>query len=644
MRYFFSIFILLSLNIQLFGVIDSLRQYLVIEYLFDSDTLTDAGNDTLAFIRDTGPLGLHGKLLGRSASFAPGINGNALSLDDSAHVFAGKAEPELNHPEFTLMAWSKPRSWGNDSKRVEIAERTNIYWMNIRVDTWLFRTGIFDENDTWWYLDGDIQMPLNEWTFTACTYDGSVLRAYINGRPAGEMLIGKGLRIDDKGRPLSIGSREPDNGVGGGSVAAAHWDGLIDEFRVFNKALTAEEIARFMTAGHENSAPPTAPSNLQLQYATTRKAKLQWDDNSTDEKEFMIYYSTDSVAWKAYRPVLADTTSFSCTGLTPGQTVYFHVKAVSGGGISSPSNTVVVNVPVDNSPAPVAVYHFENNTNDSYGSLHGYSMGAIAYTDGKNGLCLDLSSADTMGYVAIPYTTFDAMTINLWMKSNETARGFYDYHQWYNGWGLVDGDIGGSGHDFGLSMLENRAAFGTGKPDRTLVSETAINDGQWHMLTAVIDTTAGEMRLYVDKVLQDSYEMSQNLSRSGIGRLFVGANRTNTGFFKGYIDELTLYNTALSADEIWALDEVYTRFEPAARKLHMALYPNPASWKIHVDLNTTEKSGWLTIVGLQGKQVFKQPLNAGGNTIDITALMPGMYVVIIDDGITKQTQKLTIVR
>ena len=644
MRYLFYFLFLLWFNAQLFSNIDSLRQHLVVEYLFDADTLEDSENDTLAFIRDTGPLGFHGKLLGRSASFAPGINGNALSLDDSAHVFVGNAEPELNHPEFTLMAWTKPRSWGTDSKRVEITERTNIYWMNIRVDTWLFRTGIFDENDTWWYLDGDVQIPLNRWTFTACTYDGSVLRAYLNGRPAGEILIGKSLRIDEMGRILSIGSREPDSNAGGGNLAAAHWDGLIDEFRIFNRALTPREIEVCMTLGHNNLAAPAAPSDLQVNYTTKQKVNLQWRDNSVNEREFMLYYSTNNTEWNAFRPVMADSTSYSCTGLLPGQSLFFHVRAIAEGGFSAPSNTVEVTVPADNSPTPVAVYHFENNTNDSYGSLHGYSMGLISYSVGKNGSCLDLSSADTTGYVAIPYTTFDALTITLWMKSTETARGFYDYHQWYNGWGLVDGDIGGYGHDFGLSMLEDRFAFGTGKPDRTIVSRTAINDGQWHMLTAVIDTASGEMRLYVDKTLQESYEMSQNLSRSGIGRLFVGANRTNTGFFKGYIDELTIYNTALSTEQIEALDEVYTKNEPITRKTQMALYPNPASWKINIELNTTEKPGWVTVIGLQGKQLFKRPLNAGVNTIDISELLPGMYVLIIEDETTKQTKKLTVVR
>ena len=41
-------------------------------------------------------------------------------------------------------------------------------------------------------------------------------------------------------------------------------------------------------------------------------------------------------------------------------------------------------------------------------------------------------------------------------------------------------------------------AFGVGNPDTTITSTTAINDGEWHHVTATRDGTTGEIKIYID--------------------------------------------------------------------------------------------------------------------------------------------------
>src|SRR5262245_39366138 len=85
-------------------------------------------------------------------------------------------------------------------------------------------------------------IPVDTWAHVTMTYDGSSsaagLKVYLDGEPAATKLIRDGLRKDityGGSEPnLAIGYRFRDNGFKGGAV---------DEFRVYNRALTAGEAA-----------------------------------------------------------------------------------------------------------------------------------------------------------------------------------------------------------------------------------------------------------------------------------------------------------------------------------------------------------------------------------------------------------------
>ncbi len=87
---------------------------------------------------------------------------------------------------------------------------------------------------------GTSAIPLNAWTHLAATYDGANLRYYVNG-----VLVGT---------TAGTGTINAANGalrIGGNSSAPAgqgeFFRGLIDEVRVYNRALTAAEITTDMT-------------------------------------------------------------------------------------------------------------------------------------------------------------------------------------------------------------------------------------------------------------------------------------------------------------------------------------------------------------------------------------------------------------
>jgi len=123
--------------------------------------------------------------------------------------------------------------------------------------------------------------------------------------------------------------------------------------------------------------------------------------------------------------------------------------------------------------------------------------------------------------------------------------------QWWNGEGLVDGEVAGGVDDFGIALAGNTAVFGVGNPDTTISSTTAINDGQWHHITATRNADTGLMQLYVDGVLQASATGPFGPKPSPPNlRLGSIENGVAGGYFSGVLDDVQIFNRVLSAPEI----------------------------------------------------------------------------------------------
>jgi hypothetical protein len=78
---------------------------------------------------------------------------------------------------------------------------------------------------------GTAALPLNTWTHLAVTFGAGTLRLYVNGVLAGSRAVSGALRTSAD--PLTIG---------GNGVWAEWFTGLIDEVRIYNRALTQAEI------------------------------------------------------------------------------------------------------------------------------------------------------------------------------------------------------------------------------------------------------------------------------------------------------------------------------------------------------------------------------------------------------------------
>jgi hypothetical protein len=89
--------------------------------------------------------------------------------------------------------------------------------------------------------------------------------------------------------------------------------------------------------------------------------------------------------------------------------------------------------------------------------------------------------------------------------------------------------------------------------------ETVVTDSEWHHVVGVF-ASATNRRLYVDGVSEASDTTSASYS-SDVDRWTIGrwGDSTPKSYFKGVIDEVSLYGTALSAEEV---EKLYNETKP----------------------------------------------------------------------------------
>jgi hypothetical protein len=89
---------------------------------------------------------------------------------------------------------------------------------------------------------------------------------------------------------------------------------------------------------------------------------------------------------------------------------------------------------------------------------------------------------------------------------------------------------------------------------RSSTGTSAINDGEWHHIVAVRDNAADENRLYVDGSLEATVTSPAYLgSFESDGAVTMGYYQTTTSYLlNGTLDEIAIYDKALTADEIQA--------------------------------------------------------------------------------------------
>lgn len=288
--------------------------------------------------------------------------------------------------------------------------------------------------------------------------------------------------------------------------------------------------------------PPFAPTGMAA-VGGGGKVTLNWSASAT-ATHYNVKRSTTAGGAYATIGTTAGAT-FIDTGVVNGTTYYYVVSAANASGEGSNS--------AETSAMPTemrAHYTFEGNVQDSSGNAFHGTPTALTYVPGQMGLQAGQFNG-TSGQVSIPRSVTDDFTVMLWVKT--TDYGGWPGAQWWAGKGLVDGEVGGGGADWGTALVDGKFALGVGSVsgDTTLASAVNVNDGAWHHVAATRNSTSGAMTVYVDGVLRGSGTGPIG-PRTFPPGLRIGSLQTGNNFLNGTLDDVRLYDRILTGSEISA--------------------------------------------------------------------------------------------
>jgi hypothetical protein len=186
-------------------------------------------------------------------SYLPGVRADGIKFDGFTTRISrdSKAAPDI-HQALTFEAWIAPQAypWNWNA----IVEQKNRYFFGLDATGHIGLRAFID--DQWRECVSATQVPFMQWSHIAATFDPVAgLALYINGQDAGRLRVSGHLA--EGGGSFQIGRNlEPLPAAASIKIPASYsFDGIIDELKIYARALDASE----MKESYESSRPAGPP-------------------------------------------------------------------------------------------------------------------------------------------------------------------------------------------------------------------------------------------------------------------------------------------------------------------------------------------------------------------------------------------------
>ncbi len=152
----------------------------------------------------------------------------------------------------TFSAWIKPENREGYEFQTILRKAPSVYG-----EPWPYSLNLDRENshaqcslatgqkdvDRFVSVKSNSEIPLNEWTLITCVLDVNALKIYINGKVGTEISLDKPVEIQSGLDPTG---ESPPKGlyIGSSGLFESHFSGAIDDVRIYNYGLTAEEAIK----------------------------------------------------------------------------------------------------------------------------------------------------------------------------------------------------------------------------------------------------------------------------------------------------------------------------------------------------------------------------------------------------------------
>jgi hypothetical protein len=284
-----------------------------------------------------------------NGTWAPGqFGGNALSFNGQNTWVTIPNSSSLNLTSaMTLEAWVKPTTFTGASSIIMKEQPGGlVYALYAASDGPAPPTTVVDVGGVDTQVSSAAGLPSGTWSYLSATYDGTVLKLYVNG-----------TLVSSLGLTGALATSSGVLRIGGDSIWGEFFNGLIDDVRVYNRALNQGEILGDMSTPIGGTAETTAPTATLTgpSSGTTVSGVTTLSANATDavvvtNVQFLLNGSPIGA------PVSAAPYTLTWDSRTvPNGTYTLAVLATNGAGLSTTSAAVTITVNNATSTVPPTV-------------------------------------------------------------------------------------------------------------------------------------------------------------------------------------------------------------------------------------------------------------------------------------------------
>jgi hypothetical protein len=349
------------------------------------------------------------------------------------------------------------------------------------------------------------------------------------------------------------------------------WPGMLSDIALFNRALSASEVAALYTVATNGASPSLGIVGQPVSQVAFAGHPATFTVGATGPQPFSYQWSRGGAPIPG-----ANRQSYTIPVVSPGDAGAYTVEVTDSAG-STNSQTAWLSVVPALPPATglavglVAHYQFESNFTDSSGNNHNaMAVGSPQFVPGRIGTAIHVDStgsslndcvvldnpANIDNNADFQFNTGDMFSIAFWVNWTNTPGDLPmigNVVESTDNQGLVMADsyFDDNGGNIQFS-LQAWPTFLEG--DFTADGPALINDGHWHHVVAAVDLLNLVAQAYIDGVLVKTHSLPNvgNLNYSdgyllGSDPAYNYEGNTAGGYS---IDDMGIWRRLLTADEV----------------------------------------------------------------------------------------------
>jgi hypothetical protein len=543
----------------------------------------------------------------------------AINIPNALNFSANAGALPIGNASRTLSFWAKFVN-DTDNKTYPV-----VGWGNNQVNQafGFWRNGVQNTYYTWG-SGNDYSIPQtnsqnqsnnNGWVHIAMTHNGSTMTIYFNGVDAGNYP----RTLNTLSLVLYLNRLVNSNSGNGDAIQ-------IDDLKIYDTALTASEILNLYNPNAAGNPP--AITNVSNSSPSSNSTTISFNLNPggvTTTTTISVTAFGDGIGAVYNGPTASGNTiqqlSYTITGLNPGTCYTYQVQA--GNSASSVLSPAQVFCAADANSNKTPIYHFEfnGNTQDKNDPTISFLNPNSGFVDGDTAIRLN-NNVQALGLPFLPQGSKPrTVAIRLLFESGALSQNNSVFS-----YGTAT-----TGQSFGYN--QETAVQGINYLwANDITFSNPMNFGAYYTMVFVYDGQNLIVYKNANQVAIGPAVPNTVGTTFRLGRTTTGVG----GYFNGRVDDLRIYNEALSSTEVAQLTNSLSN-ESFEEKLHFVLHPNPAQDYINIELENELKS--VEVYSLQGQKV----LEATTSQLNVSSLSTGIYMVKVQDNQgAVATQKLLV--